>query len=557
VALGAFLAGSILSQTNVAEQVDKITEPLRDVFNAVFFTTIGMMIDLKAIINFWPWIIALSVLTFAGQTCIGTAALFLVGKMAETAFKAAFSKAQIGEFSFVIAVLGNSLGVLHSGFMSVTVGVALGTILICAILSSRADGIFSFFSSRCPRFLVEFGKTYHNLLNGIKDHISKNEFIRLTIKRLLLAMLWFFLLSGTLFTVSWIAALTKSGEFGDGLSSILRFLSKIFSAIGGAYTEKMPDEKVFEISSNVLQLCIWAVAFLICIPFLVGIVKSVQAIFTDLIRNSFSLRAQNELLNNRAFAVMKAVFAIAALFLFSGIFLGIASRYLPGGVPVILFGTIALILGISLWRQLSKLNNRLELAFIESFNDKIETQEQINRKSILARAAEKNPWPVEIHEISIKGNHEIVGKKLSDVRLRELTGTTMLAVTRGGLSTYSLGPDMQFFPGDHLILIGTQSQIAAAKAILLKEIEGVAPKRENAQFDIMNFCVGADKNFIGKILSALNLRQKYGLNVVGIQRGGDKITDVKPDLELRENDILLLAGTRFAIGMFRQKFSIE
>ncbi|MDR1432871.1 MAG: cation:proton antiporter [Puniceicoccales bacterium] len=555
VALGAFLAGSILSQTDIAEQVDKNTESLRNVFNAVFFTSIGMTIDLKAIIHLLPWIVTLAILTFAGQTLIGTCALFLIGKRPETAFKAAFAKAQIGEFSFVIAALGNALGVLHKDFMSVTVGVALGTILICSILGNRADSIFQFFHSRCPKVLAEFGRTYHNLLNEVKDNISKNAFVRLAVRQLLLAMLWFFLLSGVLFFVSWLASLTQKGEFGTALSATLAFMKKCLYFVNASYAEQLSEESVLRISSDVFQLCIWATAFLICIPFLIGIVQSIQAIFINLARKAFNKRTQQELLSIRLFGVAKAISVIAALFLFSGIFLGIASRYLPSGVPVILFGTIAIVLGASLWRQLSKLNSRLELAFIESFNDKIETQEQINRKSILAKAAEKNPWPIEIQEITLRPNHGVVGKQLSDIRLRELTGTTIIAITRSGLSTYRLGPDTQFFPGDHIILMGTRAQIDDAKTLLLVEIDGPI-KRDNSQFDILNFCIGTDKGFVGCLLSSLHLRQRYGLNVVGIQRNDEKIIDVKSNMELMENDILLLAGTKSSIGRFQAEFAI-
>ncbi|MDR0742173.1 MAG: cation:proton antiporter [Puniceicoccales bacterium] len=556
VALGAFLAGSILSRTNITQQVDRITESLRDVFNAVFFTSVGMMIDLKAIVHFWPWILTLALITFVGQTCIGTIALFLIGKKSETAFKAAFSKAQIGEFSFVIAVLGNSLGVLHKDFMSVTVGVALGTILICSILSNQADRIFGFFYSRCPNFLKEFGKTYHHLLGEIKDNVSKNMLIGLIIRQLLLALLWLFLLSGTLFSVSWLAALTKSGEFGHVLSSILKFLSKVFCMISKSYAEQLPEEKIFEISSNVFQSCIWVAAFLICIPFLVGIIKNIQEIFTNLIKSSLNKRTQNELLHNRAFNVMKAISVIAALFLFSGIFLGIASRYLPHGVPVILFGSIAVVLAIFLWQQLSKLNNKLELAFIKNFNDRIESQEQLHRKSILAKAAANNPWPIEIHEILLQSNYDSVGKELSELKLRELTGVTIIAIARGGLTSYKLSPNSQLFPGDHIILIGTEFQINDAKTILLKESEEKKPKRTNAQFDILNFCIGSDKNFVGNILSTLCFRQKYNLNIVGIQRKDEKISDIRPDMELMEDDILLLVGTTTTINAFKKEFSI-
>jgi CPA2 family monovalent cation:H+ antiporter-2 len=202
------------------------------------------------------------------------------------------------------------------------------------------------------------------------------------------------------------------------------------------------------------------------------------------------------------------------------------------------------------------LNNRLELAFIESFNDKIESQEQINRRTILAKAVGENSWPIEIQEVVIKPIHEVVGKQLSELQLRELTGTTIIAITRAGISTYKLSPDSQLFPGDRLILMGTGEQISKAREFLLKEAADHL-KRDNSQFDVLNFCVGSDKNFIGTLLSALDLRQKYGLNVVGIQRKGEKIIDIKSNMELMENDTLLLVGTRSSIGKFRTEFAIE
>jgi uncharacterized protein with PhoU and TrkA domain len=105
--------------------------------------------------------------------------------------------------------------------------------------------------------------------------------------------------------------------------------------------------------------------------------------------------------------------------------------------------------------------------------------------------------------ITLKSNYEIIGKQLSHLKLRELTGMTIIAITHGGLTSYNLNPESQLFPGDHIIAIGTQSQINNARAILLKESKEVQPKRNNSQFDIPTFCIGNDKNFAGNILSSL------------------------------------------------------
>lgn len=556
VALGAFLAGSILAQTHLAEEIDKITEPLRDVFNAVFFTTIGLMIDLKAILHLWPWIVLLATLTFVGQTSIGTISLFLVGKKPEVAFKAAFSKAQIGEFSFVIATLGNSLGVLHKDFISVTVGVALGTILLCSLLEKKMNSIYTFFSSKTPRFLSECCTAYTNLIAEIKDNASKNGFLRLIFKQLLATILWIFLLSGTLYLVSKLAIITRSGEFGKMISRGLIAMQELLCKLSPSCAHQIASQNnVFEMSTNLLQLIIWSCAFLLCIPFLAGVVKNVYHIFVALINDTLGRRMQSALAKNKVLDVIHAMLVVAAIFLFSGIFLGIAARYLPGGVPIALFGTIAIILGVMSWKNLSLLNNRIELAFIKSFNDKIETSDQINRRSILARAAKDTPWSIILHEVVLKPNHDIIGKQLSDIQLRERTGTNIIAITRGGVSTYRITPDTQFFPNDSIILLGTQQQINNAKQILLAEnTVADAPRHKNAQFDMLSFCIGNDQNFTGHLLSDLHLRQKFGINVIGIQRDNEQMTEIKPNIELRNNDILLLAGTKYAIADFQSAF---
>jgi CPA2 family monovalent cation:H+ antiporter-2 len=525
VALGAFLAGSILSKTHIAENVEELTAPLRDVFGAVFFASIGIMTDLNSILAHLPFVIGLSFLTVLGQTLFGSTGLFLSGQRAETAFRAAFCQSQIGEFSFVIAALGNSLKVVDGNFISITSGIAVGTILLSSMLNKRSTEIFGFLGNHCPTVLKEFGTFYQNILKSADTHLSKNDLIAIITKPLLLVVLWFFLLSGTLYSVSYLAAFTNTGRFNH----------------------------LFRI--DVLQIATWAGAFFLCLPFLIGLTKNVNDILFGLLDSLTSEHIRNSRVRARAFEILKHVTSLVILFFFSGIFLGIAAKYLPSGVPIAAFGIAIAIVGIFLWRRLINVNSRMERAFVESFNDKIESREQKQRNIILQKAAGTHPWPVTTSEVALKSNYSVIGSRIADISLRPRAGATIIAITRSGYTEYSPHPSTILFPADRVILLGERSQISRARAIL--EAESDTRNTKKSEFNLATICIGNHADFVGKIIGQVNLYKAHGLNVVGIQRESEKIVDITAETELCKNDILLLTGSERDIQNLKSKLGIE
>jgi CPA2 family monovalent cation:H+ antiporter-2 len=525
VALGAFLAGSILSQTSIAEDIETLTVPLRNVFGAIFFASIGIMTDLNSVLDHIFLVIWLSFLTVIGQTFFGSAGLFLSGQKAETAFRAAFCQAQIGEFSFVIAALGSSLGVVDKNFVSITSGVAIGTILISSTLNRRSTQIFNFLRERCPTFLKEIGTFYHNILHSADSQLSKNDLISIVSKPALKAILWFFLLSGTLYSVSYLAAFTNTGRFNH----------------------------IFQL--EIMQTIIWALTFLMCLPFLVGLTKNVNDILFGVLGSLTGDRIKNKQAQARAFGILKYITSLIVLFFFSGIFLGIAAKYLPSGISILTFGLAIVVIGVLLWRKLVKVNNKLEHTFIANFNYKTETREQRQRASILKQTTDKYPWPVIISEVVLKSSYDVVGLRISDVSLRSRAGTTIIAITRHGYTDYNPPPDTMLFPEDRVILLGEQAQVHRAMAILKAESDQKSVKK--SEFNLSQVCIGNHEDFVGKALAQVKLRKTYGVSVVGIQRNSEKIVDITAETELLQDDILLLTGSGHDILEFKSKLGVE
>jgi CPA2 family monovalent cation:H+ antiporter-2 len=146
VELGAFLAGSVLSQSSISKQIEHIIEPFRDIFSSIFFATIGMMIDPTAMVANLPQIVIISVIVLFAKSAACWFGLFVAGEKSDVSFHAATYISQIGEFSFIIAAMGNSTGVTHPSLISIAVGVSLVTIIGSTIMTQKHGWLYAIIS---------------------------------------------------------------------------------------------------------------------------------------------------------------------------------------------------------------------------------------------------------------------------------------------------------------------------------------------------------------------------------------------------------------------------
>ena len=528
VALGAFLAGAIMSGSNLSNEIEEIITPFRNVFSAVFFITIGMIINLRGMASQTGLILLLSFVIIVVRTSLCAIGLFLTGKPARVAFLASITNSHIGEFSFIIVSLGCSLGVVRQELMSVAVGTSLLTITAAILLNKKSEKIFDFFERHTPKFMIEFGKFYQNLVRISNAHFNKNEIFKIISKPVTKLILWFFLLSGILYIISYLSDLVHNGALA-------------------AYDK-------FD-QYGIMCPLIFVGSLFVSLPFLFGILKNVSTIIEILINNAIaSISSSHAKAKIRVIGIFKTIsFSVIVLF-FMGAFFSATAKILPSGASIGAFSVMSITMIIVARNKILSINKNIELMFITSFNNKVETHEQEEFRKLLNNATQNNDWDVFLKEVTVPQQSCIIGKKIGEIHLRETTGATIIAINRNNFTVYSLGPDMIIFPHDKLVLIGNKEQVENAHKAISTDADEHISYDNHTEFNLFMFGIGKNENFAGKTLSEAKFGNKYNLNVVGIKRGEKNIIKLSASSLFKPNDILLLAGTKSSIEHFHKLF---
>jgi monovalent cation:H+ antiporter-2, CPA2 family len=512
-ALGAFLAGAILSHSILSEQIEKLTEPFRFLFSAIFFVTVGMQIDLGVIFGEWGSILLVSVLVIVGKMITCWLGLAMSGQSARSSFRAAIAKAQIGEFSFIIAALGQSLGVVDPRLSSITVGAALLTILATPIFSKHSDSIFDWLANRTPETAKQFGIFYKGLLQTISEHFDGSTWLNLVQRPLLQIVGYFLLFNGTLFATALVA--------------------QHLGAMGEIYGWM-----------DIIRSSVWIAGGIFCLPFLIAVIRNLDAILLILTEATFTHAGSERVLGSRMSQIFHSVLLGFVLVLFGGIYLSAATDYFPSGVSLIGFALLLIAVGFGFWKKIVKINSRLENLFIESLEKEVRSFDEVRLQAMLEKIAEKYPWPLNLLEIIINDQCASVGQRLMDLRLREKSGATVIAIGRGGLIHYAPEPELPLFPGDHIFVTGEANQNEEAQRLLTTHsLPGEAKVMTIGEgFHLEKIFLTPDAPWIGQTLAETNLRRLYGVSVVGIQREEQRISSPSAEELLHAGDLLLVVG---------------
>jgi len=521
IALGAFLAGSILSQSDLAHEIEEAIEPLRNLFTAVFFVSIGMEIEPNLLAKYWISIVALTLIVIVGKTLTVWIGLFLTGEKPRTAFKASVCKAQIGEFSFVIAALGIQQHVTDPGIMAIAVGVALGTIMIVPPFSNNAATVFDFLAKRMPKGVKDSGEFYNSFLLALKEQLSRSAFVSL-IKKPILKIIGYFLLFNGILLVAYLAI---------------------------NYTEGFSIIKDYEMWA---QAGIWVIAAFACLPFLIAIIKNLEVIVLLVTESVFTLKGSRLLQRgNMRNIVNTGILCLAVVFL-GGIYLSAASAFLPSGVALFAFIGLVIVFSMFFWRHIVRVNSRLEQLFIQSITSELRLTKEERREKMLKAIAQRHPWGIDLYDVEIKDDVLVCGKQIWEINLRGETGVTVVGISRDNFTVFDPGPEVPLFPGDHVILVGDKDQIQKARTLLSQKTEEkeVCPA---GKFQIDTVYLPSESSIIGSTLADANIRQLYKINIIGIQRGVKKILSPGPDEILKGRDILVVVGNSRVIKTFKEQ----
>lgn len=529
IALGAFLAGAIFSQTEISEAIEKHTQPIRSVFTAIFFVSIGLMVDLHQIWEYRLPILILTLLTFFMKGLACFLGLFLSGQKGEDSFRAACSNAQIGEFSFVIASLGISLNVVTPALLNIAVGVSLGSIFCTTFASPRSERFFKKIHARIPNVLLQLGNLYQNLVIVISTHLSRSNLLKVA-KRPIIKI----------------------------LADVLLFSALLFSTnVATQWLLKLPFLAVW---SRWIPIATWCIAAIFSLPLLVPTVRQINVLFLILAENALpkgdaSTTAKKSALPNLSGFFQSAIFAFL-LIIFGGAFLSVASTTLPKGSALSAFFLLLILSALLFWKKILTLNSRMESYFIESFNRNIETQIEQQRQSLLEKFNKRYPLNLDLEEISLKEHSRGCGQKICDLPLRTNFETYVIGLRRSKFLILSPEPGTLLFPNDTLILMAKPNNLVKVKAFFEQENDNECSMRQQREeLAIEQICLGAKHELIGKTLIESNLRKNFGVSVVGICRNGQTTSLPHGNEILQPNDILIIVAQQNHMDAFLKNWT--
>lgn len=484
--LGAFVTGSILAGTMIAERIEKVVQSVKDLFGAVFFISVGMMVDPNIIAQYWGQILLLAGVVIVGMITFGTIGMLATGQTLRVAMESGFSLTQIGEFSFIIASLGMSLGVLDPTLYPIIVAVSVITIFTTPYFIKLADPAYRFVEKHLPKglnFLIERYATQTADTNETRQ-LWKAILGRYLWRILLYSVL---LIAVILVSQMWLYPFMERVfvEWGHFFATIITLLAMAPFLGALSFSAVKPDERMKLHSSagfvDVPLVVLKIIRYLLALVFVVYFVSQAYTMTT---------------------------------------------AWLVGA------GCFLLII-ILVSKNIKERYKTMERKFIDNLNVRENT-----------RYGKNNNLVDDLHLafIEVNLNCPFVGDKIVDTGLRRDYGVSISSIQRGFTRIALPNKDVRIFPGDVLGVIGTDEQIQK----LNEDIESYEKVTEdlpiyNTRVELCNIRLSENSPIIGKPLIDARVRQDYYSMVIKVQRG-DEMLVPSPGIVFCKDDIVWIVG---------------
>jgi CPA2 family monovalent cation:H+ antiporter-2 len=436
VALGAFLAGSLVAESGEAHEIERLVWPVRDVFAAVFFVSVGMTIDPRLLATYALPIVALTLTVIAGK--IGSVALgaFFTGNGVRTSLQAGMSLAQIGEFSFIIAGLGLTLGVTGEFLYPVAVAVSAVTTLTTPGLIRASEPLARRIDRALPARLQTFVTLYGSWLEQLRA--APREGTRSPMARFARVLLIDAALLGCLVAGAALAAHPT--------------VALLTTRVGLPWT-----------AGAVLFV---AVAIAASAPFALGMIRSARTLGDQLASRALPSVA-TDAVDLAATARRALRLSLEALILGLVVLpvVAITQPLLPAWGSLAVVATLLVMAGVALWRGTSELDAHVR-AGAQVVLEALARQSASTDGDTLHDVRHLLPGIGEPESLRIPEGSPITGRTLAALDLRGVTGATVLAIARDGRGVALPGPDEVLHAGDVLAVAGTHEAIAAVRELV-------------------------------------------------------------------------------------------
>lgn len=497
-AFGAFVMGSILAETIEADKIIKLVEPVKNLFGAIFFVSVGMLVDPKILIEYAIPILALVGSILIGQAIFGTFGFMLGGESLKSAMRCGFSMAQIGEFSFIIASLGLSLGVISNYLYPVVVAVSVITTFLTPYMIRLATPTYQVMEKHLPTRLI-------NILNHFAmSHPSTTQQSKW--KSLLRQML----INTVAYSILTAAVIALMFTF------VLPFTRSLF-----------PGWKLHWYANAITGI----LTLVLIAPFL-------RAIIMKKNHSNEWKRLWVESSINRIPLLFTIVvrFVIALAFIFY--ICNYLTRFTDALMIIIGIAVVSLMIA-SRWTK--KRSIKMERLFIHNLRSR-DIMAQVNGEKKPLYEGHLLDRDIHISDFDIPEDSSWGGKTLKELHLRERFGVDMSSIMRGSQRLNIPNGDTVIFPGDKLQVIGNDDQLQKFATALSTDLIPEDLEIEKREMKLRQLIISGKSEFCGKSLLESGIRDKYNCMVVGLEEGQENLTKIAPTRTFEKGDILWIVG---------------
>ena len=493
-AFGAFIMGSILAETVEAESIERLVKPVKDLFGAIFFVSVGMMVDPGMIVEYALPILAITLAVLLGQSFFGTLGMLLSGQPLKTAMQCGFSLTQIGEFAFIIASLGVSLGVTSHFLYPIVVAVSVITTFLTPYMIRLAEPASAWvdacLSDRARKFLSRYANSAPTV-----NHESLWKRLIVSLVRITVV-----------YSIICIAVIALAFRF------LVPFTQSYLPGISGS-------------------LLAAALTILFISPFL-------RAIMIKKNHSEEFITLWNESRGNRAplvaTIVLRVLLAVSFLmFVLAGLF--------EISVGIVFGVAVLLVIVMVLSRQLKKQSILIERKFFQNLRSRDMRAEYLGEKKpeYAGRLLSRD---LHLADYLVPGEASWAGKTLAELHFGSQYGVHVVSILRGKKRINIPGPSVRLFPQDKIQVLATDEELnvfgQAMEAASRLDDDVV----EKSEMTLRQFRIDAHSPFLGKTLQEAGIREHYRCLIAGVEHAGEPLRAPMPSEPFAEGDVVWVVG---------------
>lgn len=516
-ALGAFVMGSVLAETIEAERIEHLVQPIKNVFGAIFFVSVGMMINPELLLKYWLPIVVITIVVIVGQIVFASLGTLLSGQSLKVSLQTGFSLVQIGEFAFIIANFGQSAGVTDNSLYPIVVAVSVITTFLTPYIMRLSDPAERYLQSHISPDVLLFIENYSARRNTVTAESLWNTYIKKVVTTVLI--------SGIVTAFIYIVYFQYVSPF---------IISKS-TWIDGIFTTD---------TAQFITKCLSLVIILVtCSPFIYNVSTRYRTSREAKALWNSGNHQKAWLVGLQLLRILLGIgfvsYAIISIFtVTSGMLVGIS---------------ILLVFTIMFSRGIRRRSQGMEARFNQNLTAR---EASAKKKQAIGTGfvTSLQPYDIHISDFTVPAESAFCGKTLSQLNIRQDSGVSIVRIIRGGIFTNIPGGRKHIYPGDQIVVAGTDEQIDRFRQMLERSVKHdteYAERRTTVALE--NFTIEEGHPLIGQSIIDSGIRDKASCIVMGIQRDGEYIMNPEPSLVFQANDTVLVAGETERLRQFLNK----